>query len=68
MKTSEIKAEIKKLTAEQLQERISNEQSGLQRLQFAHAVTPLDNTMQLRQAKRLIARLKTELVQKQTTK
>ncbi len=57
MKNSEIKA----LTAEQLTEKIKEETSGLQKLSFAHAITPLENPMQIRQTKKLIARLKTEL-------
>lgn len=57
MKNSEIKA----LTTEQLTEKIKEETSGLQKLSFAHAITPLENPMQIRQTKRLIARLKTEL-------
>jgi len=58
MKNSEIKA----LTAEQLTEKIKGETSGLQKLSFAHAITPLENPMQIRQTKKLIARLKTELI------
>jgi large subunit ribosomal protein L29 len=57
MKNSEIKA----LTAEQLIEKVKGETSGLQKLSFAHAITPLENPMQIRQTKKLIARLKTEL-------
>jgi large subunit ribosomal protein L29 len=58
MKNSEIKA----LTAEQLIEKVKGETSGLQKLSFAHAITPLENPMQIRQTKKLIARLKTELI------
>lgn len=57
MKNSEIKA----LTVEELKEKINMESSSLQKLNFAHAISPIENPMKIRQSKRLIARLKTEL-------
>ncbi|MCP4520617.1 MAG: 50S ribosomal protein L29 [Cytophagales bacterium] len=60
MKNSEIKA----LTVEQLAEKVKEEASALQKMKFAHAVTPLENPMQIRQSRKLIARLKTELTAK----
>jgi len=57
MKNSEIRA----LTTEQLTEKVKEEVSALQKLKFAHAITPLENPMQIRTFKKLIARLKTEL-------
>ncbi|CCH03330.1 50S ribosomal protein L29 [Fibrella sp. WM1] len=60
------KAEIKALSVEQLQEQISAEKSQLQKLTFAHAVSPIENPMRIRESRKLIARLYTELTQKQT--
>lgn len=57
MKTSEIKA----LSAEKLQEEIAAEKSRLQKLQFAHAITPIENPLRIRESRRLIAKLMTEL-------
>ena len=57
MKNSEIKA----LTVEELREKINTEVSGLQKLNFTHAISPIENPMKIRHSKRLIARLKTEL-------
>lgn len=57
MKTSEIKA----LSAEKLQEEIAAERSRLQKLQFAHAITPIENPLRIRESRRLIAKLMTEL-------
>ena len=57
MKNSEIKA----LTLDELKEKINTESSSLQKLNFAHAISPIENPMKIRQSKRLIARLKTEL-------
>jgi len=57
MKNSEIKA----LTTEQLAEKVKEQSSASNKMKFAHAITPLENPMQIRDSKRLVARLKTEL-------
>jgi len=57
MKNSEIKA----LTVEQLKQTIAEEQDRLLKLKFAHAVSPIENPMRIRNTRRLIARLITEL-------
>ncbi len=57
MKNSEIKA----LTVEQLQQTLVEEQDRLLKLKFAHAVSPIENPMRIRNTRRLIARLMTEL-------
>ncbi|CAH0994495.1 hypothetical protein EMA8858_00605 [Emticicia aquatica] len=57
MKQSEIKA----LSLEQLEQNISLEKDRILKLQFAHAITPIENPMRIRQSRRLIAQLMTEL-------
>lgn len=57
MKNSEIKA----LTVEQLKQTLLEEQDRLLKLKFAHAVSPIENPMRIRNTRRLIARLMTEL-------
>jgi large subunit ribosomal protein L29 len=57
MKQSEIKA----LSLEQLEQNISVEKDRILKLQFAHAITPIENPMRIRQSRRLIAQLMTEL-------
>ncbi len=61
-------SEIKSLSIEELQERIVSETENLQKLKFAHAISPIENPMKIRVAKRLIARMNTELTIKQTNK
>lgn len=56
MKTSE----IRELTNQELVERIDTEQVNLTRMKMNHAVSPLDNPIQIMFARRLVARLKTE--------
>jgi large subunit ribosomal protein L29 len=57
MKTSE----IKELSTSDLLERIDTEKTNLVRMKLNHAITPLDNTMKLKEAKLTVARLLTEL-------
>ena len=61
MKNSEIKA----LTLEELTEKISIETESYGKLKFAQAITPIENPMKIREMRRLIAKLKTELKAKQ---
>lgn len=61
MKNSEIKA----MTLEELSNKIAVEQENYSKLKFAHAVTPIENPMKIRESRRLVARLKTELSNKQ---
>lgn len=61
MKTSE----IRELNNQELLERIDNEQVNLTKLRMNHAVSPLDNPNQIAYSRRLVARLKTELRQRE---
>ena len=60
MKTSE----IKELTDKEIIEKIQLETETLVRLKMNHAVSPLDNPMKIKDARRNIARLKTVLSQR----
>jgi large subunit ribosomal protein L29 len=64
MKNSEIKA----LNVAELKEKIGSEQEAFRKMQFAHQVTAIENPMKLRQARKLIARLHTELRAKELQK
>lgn len=57
-------AEIKELSIEDLESAIVEQQVALQKLRFSHAVSPIENPMVIRNTRRLIARLKTELTVK----
>ncbi len=61
-------SEIKSLSIGELQERIVSETENLQKLKFAHAISPIENPMKIKDAKRLIARMNTELTIKQNSK
>ncbi len=57
--------EIKNLTVEELTERIAEEKAKLEQLTFNHAISPLDNPMSIKATRKQIARLLTELTNKQ---
>lgn len=57
-------SEIKGLTIDDLKKVILEEKNGLFNLKFAHAISPLENPSQVKQKRRLIARLETELTAK----
>jgi large subunit ribosomal protein L29 len=56
--------EIRDLSADQLKEQIVQERERLLRLKFAHAVSPIENPLRIRAARKQIARLLTELTVK----
>ena len=57
-------AEIKELTVKEIKERIDAEKDVLVRLKLNHVVSPLDNPMKIKYARKNIARLLTVLGQK----
>jgi large subunit ribosomal protein L29 len=54
-------AEIKNLSADELKNQIVMEKETLSRLKFAHSVSPIENPLRIRQARKVIARLETAL-------
>ncbi len=56
---------IKDLNLNDLKAKISEDQLRLKKLEFAHAISPLENPMNIRGLRRDIARLKTELKKKE---
>ena len=53
--------ELKQLTTQELQERLATEEQNLAKMKLNHSVSPLDNPMQIRAARKDIARIYTEL-------
>lgn len=54
-------SEIREFTDKELEERIDTELSHLTQLRLNHAVSPLDNPNKIKEARKNVARLKTEL-------
>jgi large subunit ribosomal protein L29 len=59
------KIDVKALSDQDLVQKIAEETLHLKRLKFSHAISPLENPMSIRQTRREIARLKTELRRRQ---
>ena len=61
-------SEIKELADKDLREKIENAEVALQKMKLNHAVSPLENPSQIKAARRDIARMKTELHQRELNK
>ena len=57
--------EIKDLNNKDIQDKIEAEKAQLDNLKLNHSISPLDNPGVIREARRTIARLKTELRQRE---
>jgi large subunit ribosomal protein L29 len=53
--------DLKDLTLVELQDKLQDSRSTLNKLRFNHAVSPIDSPMQLRSKKKEVARILTEL-------
>ena len=58
-------AEIREMSTNDLVERVQAEEANYQQLVLNHSISPLDNPSQIRQLRRTIARMKTELRQRE---
>ncbi len=54
-------SEIKGLTLDELKNRLVAEQENYHKLKFAHDITPIENPSKIKQARKLVARIKTEI-------
>jgi len=63
MKYSEIKA----LTLQELKERLATEKTNSQNLRFAHSISPLENPLKIKESRKNIAKLNTELRNREIT-
>lgn len=57
--------ELRSLSLEELKQRLNSEYEVLQKLRFAHAISPIENPMKIRDTKKVIARVRTLLKQKE---
>ena len=58
-------SEIKELYVEELQEKFDMTKKSYTDLKLAHAISPLENPLQLRKVRRTVARLATELTKRE---
>jgi large subunit ribosomal protein L29 len=64
MKNSDIKA----LNAAELNDKLTSEKEALRKIKFAHQVSAIENPMKIKETRRLIAKLNTELRAKELQK
>ncbi len=64
-KTVDFKKSIQGLEEQDLTAKIKEDELRLKKLEFAHAISPLENPVSIRNLRRELARLKTELKKKQ---
>ncbi len=57
--------EIKELSAEELQDKLAEYRKQHADLKMAHAVTPLENPLQIRKARKTVAQLATEITNRE---
>ena len=58
-------AEIRGLSTKELRERVDAEVASLQQMKINHSISPLDSPVKIRQLRKTVARLKTELHQRE---
>jgi large subunit ribosomal protein L29 len=54
-------SELKTLSVEELNQRLLSEKEILQKQRFAHAISPIENPMKIKETKKTIARILTIL-------
>ncbi len=59
------KQEIKKLSVEEIAQKLAEYKKQHSDLKLAHFVTPLENPLQIRKVRRTVARLATELTNRE---
>ena len=59
------KADIKNLSAEDIQNKLAETRSDFNKLKLSHSISPIENPIQIRDMRKTIARLETELTLKQ---
>ena len=58
-------AEIRELSTKELLERVDAEVAAYDQKKINHSISPMDNLSQIKQQRRMIARMKTELRQRE---
>ena len=54
-------SEIKGLSLEELTSKLAVEKDNYGKLKFAHSITPIENPMKIKETRKLVARIETEI-------
>ena len=58
-------SEIRGLSLDELKNKLVVEKDNHAKLKFAHSITPIENPMKIRESRKLIARIRTEIKNKE---
>lgn len=61
-------ADIKALSVSELNEKLGSERESLRKMKFAHQISAIENPMKIKETRKLVARLSTELRAKELQK
>ena len=59
-------SEIRELTTKELHERMAADQEQLNKMKINHSVSPMDNPSQIKEMRKSVARVQTELQQRKS--
>ena len=54
-------SELRGLNLDELRNKLAVEKESYNKLKFAHSITPIENPMKIRESRKLVARLETEI-------
>jgi large subunit ribosomal protein L29 len=54
-------SELRGLSSEELQNKLVVEKDSYAKLKFAHSITPIENPIKIKESRKLIARIQTEI-------
>lgn len=57
-------SDIKMLSVDELSDTLRSEKDLLSKLKFAHTISPIENPMKIKASRRIVAKLNTELTQR----
>lgn len=61
-------SELKGLSLDELKNKLTAEKENYSKLKFAHSITPIENPMKIRETRKLVARIQTEIRAKELSK
>lgn len=61
-------SELRGLSLEELKSKLAVEKESYSKLKFAHSVTPIENPMRIKETRKLVARIQTEIRAKELSK
>ena len=61
-------SELRGLSLDELRNKLTVEKENYGKLKFAHSITPIENPMKIKETRKLVARLETEIRVKELNK